>query len=69
MQNFKSLASRKVNRLYRTKGSIWQRNYYEEIIRDERAYENIRRYIMNNPLAWDDDEENLLNFKPIKESL
>lgn len=34
------------------KGSIWQRNYYESIIRTERAYRNISNYIINNPLKW-----------------
>ncbi|WP_321343448.1 transposase [uncultured Draconibacterium sp.] len=33
-------------------GSIWQRNYYESIIRTERAYRNISNYIINNPLKW-----------------
>jgi putative transposase len=31
---------------------LWLRNYYEHLIRDERALENIRRYIFNNPIAW-----------------
>ena len=44
---------------------VWQRNYHEEIIRNEKAYENIRRYIVENPLSWDEDEENPLKFKPI----
>jgi hypothetical protein len=43
---------------------LWQRNYHEEIIRNEKAYENIRWYIMENPLSWDEDEENPLKFKP-----
>ncbi|MCO5259987.1 MAG: hypothetical protein M9916_07580 [Crocinitomicaceae bacterium] len=32
---------------------IWQRNYYEHIIRDEKAYQNISNYIINNPKKWD----------------
>lgn len=36
-------------------GSIWQRNYYENIIRSERAYRNISNYIINNPLKWNSD--------------
>jgi REP element-mobilizing transposase RayT len=44
---------------------LWQGNYYEEIIRNEKAYENIRRYILENPLNWDEDEENLINKSPI----
>lgn len=38
------------------KKSIWQRNYYEHIIKDERAYRNISNYIINNPLKWDEDK-------------
>ncbi len=34
---------------------IWHRNYHEHIIRDERAYKNIREYIIDNPLRWDED--------------
>ncbi len=36
-------------------GSIWQRNYYENIIRNEQALINISRYIINNPKKWDKD--------------
>ena len=32
---------------------IWQRNYYDIIVRDARALDNIRRYIRNNPTHWD----------------
>ena len=34
---------------------IWQRNYYEHIIRDDVDYNRIATYIINNPLTWDDD--------------
>jgi len=34
----------------------WQRNYYEHIIRDERAYKNISQYIVNNPRNWQKDK-------------
>jgi putative transposase len=61
IQNFKSVATRRVNSLTRNKGTIWQRDYYEEIIRDEKAYENLRRYILENPLKWNEDEENPFN--------
>ncbi|HEY9851865.1 MAG TPA: transposase [Leptolyngbyaceae cyanobacterium] len=65
LQNFKSVSTRRVNRFTRNSGTIWQRNYYEEIIRNEQAYNNIRRYIIENPLNWENDEENLTKFKPI----
>lgn len=35
---------------------IWQRNYYEHIIKDERAYRNISNYILTNPERWDEDK-------------
>lgn len=35
---------------------IWQRNYYEHIIRNEKSYQNISNYIMNNPQKWLDDK-------------
>lgn len=34
---------------------VWQRNYYDSIIRDERSLERIRSYIVNNPAHWLDD--------------
>lgn len=37
-------------------GKLWQRNYYEHIIRDERANENISNYIINNPAKWEEDK-------------
>tara|TARA_R110002050_G_scaffold300722_2_gene471981 strand:+ start:124403 stop:125110 length:708 start_codon:yes stop_codon:yes gene_type:complete len=36
--------------------SIWQRDYYEIIIRDSRAYNNISNYIINNPKKWAEDK-------------
>ncbi|RDC57138.1 hypothetical protein DU508_08080 [Pedobacter chinensis] len=35
---------------------LWQRNYYEHIIRDEKSYHNISQYIQNNPLNWGKDK-------------
>lgn len=37
---------------------IWQRNYYEHIIRDEKDFDKIVWYIENNPLIWDRDKNN-----------
>ena len=39
-------------------GKLWQRNYYEHIIRDENDMARIREYIANNPAQWDTDREN-----------
>ncbi len=38
--------------------NIWQRNYYEHILRDQADYERIAGYIIANPTNWDDDDEN-----------
>ncbi len=35
---------------------LWQRNYYEHIIRDEKSYYQISEYIQTNPLKWQDDK-------------
>ncbi|HUH28031.1 transposase [Gelidibacter sp.] len=38
------------------KEKLWQRNYYEHIIRDEKSYQNISEYIINNPAKWAEDK-------------
>ena len=40
---------------------LWQRNYYERIIRNEQEMDAIWRYIEANPTNWTDDEENPQN--------
>jgi putative transposase len=51
--NFKSVAARRINRLRHTPGMpVWQRNYYEHIVRNERALKAIRQYIVDNPDRW-----------------
>jgi putative transposase len=35
---------------------LWQRNYYEHIIRNEQSYQRISEYIINNPAKWTDDK-------------
>ncbi len=57
--NFKSVVTRRVNRMRKTSGvRVWQRNYYERIIRNERELNTIRRYIHDNPAHWCNDTEN-----------
>jgi putative transposase len=45
---------------------IWQRNYFEHIIRNQEDHNRIREYIQNNPLQWELDEENPTNYKKKK---
>jgi REP-associated tyrosine transposase len=40
------------------RGRLWQRNYHDHIVRDDRDLERIRKYIEGNPSKWHDDEEN-----------
>jgi REP element-mobilizing transposase RayT len=66
-QNYKSVSTRQINRMNKAKGNvIWQRNYYEHIIRNEEALNNIREYIVNNPINWVKDQENPANFQTMQ---
>lgn len=56
---FKMNSAKYVNRLRGVIGiSLWQRNYYEHIVRNESELSRIREYIQNNSLKWDLDREN-----------
>lgn len=56
---FKSVTTRRINILRGTPGAVvWQRNYYEHIIRTERALDAIRAYIQMNPQRWEQDSLN-----------
>ncbi|MGF1513455.1 MAG: transposase [Elainellaceae cyanobacterium] len=53
IRGFKTFSTRRINQIRQTPGiSVWQRNFYEHIIRDEIAMQNIRRYIQANPASW-----------------
>ena len=56
---FKSISAIGVNRLLSRSGqSLWQRSYYEHVIRTEESLSRIREYIATNPLRWQLDREN-----------
>jgi putative transposase len=56
VQNFKSITTRRINQIQNNTGrTLWQRNYYERIIRDNTALQNIQDYIRNNPQSWQQD--------------
>lgn len=38
--------------------TVWQRNYYEYILRDDEYANRIYRYIQDNPRLWSEDREN-----------
>ena len=56
---FKSISTIKVNRLLGRRGvPLWQRSYYEHIVRTGEDLRKIQRYILENPLMWWLDPEN-----------
>ena len=61
---FKSLVTKRINRLRNTPGvPVWQRNYYEHIIRNEKELNEIRDYIIHNPTNWNKDKYNPKNLE------
>jgi len=61
---FKMNTAKRINTILDTSGlSVWQRDYFERIIRDEREFNTICRYIHDNPLEWELDRENPRNPK------
>lgn len=55
VRGYKSAVTKQLNAL-NIGCSVWQRNYYEHIIRDEQSYKRISEYIINNPKKWSEDK-------------
>ena len=56
---FKTVSTKRLNLARRTPGRpIWQRNYYERVIRDDEELAGVREYIVNNPTQWELDKYN-----------
>ena len=57
---YKSLVFNGCLEIYKSKnermGKLWQRDYYEHIIRNDQSYQTISAYIINNPSKWGDDK-------------
>ncbi|WP_354636227.1 transposase [Planktothricoides raciborskii] len=54
---FKSATTKKINIIRNTpKTPVWQRNYYDHIIRNDESLERIREYVQNNHLSWENDQ-------------
>ena len=65
VRSFKSAVTQRINAARRhgtaccaPTSPVWQRNYYEHVIRNEESLHRLREYIQNNPARWADDEEN-----------
>jgi putative transposase len=59
ISQFKATTTKRINNLRNTPGTpLWQRDYYERIIRNDKELNRIREYIQYNPQNWEIDEEN-----------
>ena len=59
VRGFKTYSGRRVNECRGKGGALWQRGYYEHVIRNEKGLGRIRGYIANNPARWADDPDNI----------
>ena len=56
---FKTVSTKRINEMRGTPGlPVWQRNYYEHVIRNEGELNRVRQYIVDNPARWEQDPEN-----------
>ena len=59
VRGYKSAVTKQINILdsgnYNQSSIVWQRSYHEHIIRDEKSYQHISNYIINNPRKWGED--------------
>ena len=61
---YKSAVTYAINKMGNSRGAVvWQRNYYEHVIRNEKELDLITKYIDYNPMNWQLDRENSENIK------
>jgi len=60
---FKAACTSLITGLPDSPGSLWQRNYYEHVVRSEKSLNAIREYIEANPFHWEEDPDNLEAFR------
>ncbi len=72
VRSYKSAVAYRINLMRGVKAApVWQRNYYEHVIRNDRELELITKYIDYNPLNWQLDRDNLKNIRslPVPEKI
>jgi REP element-mobilizing transposase RayT len=58
----KTFSARRINEIRKTPGThVWQRNYYEHIVRNESALHQIRKYIAENPMNWQVNNDDIFS--------
>ena len=56
---FKTISTKKINQTRATQSAkLWQRNYYEHVIRNDEELNRVREYISHNPLKWELSRDN-----------
>ncbi len=63
IQQFKRACSIDTKNKFKNKLLLWQRSYYERIIRNEKELYQIRKYIIQNPLKWEIENDSLENLE------
>ena len=58
VRSFKSAVTKKTHAELHWQPDIWQRNYFERVLRDAKEIANAHRYIAENPMMWSLDQEN-----------
>lgn len=61
ISQYKSSVTREIRKQFDNFHFGWQKSFYDNIIRDAKSLNNIRQYIINNPLRWNLDKNNLQN--------
>jgi putative transposase len=60
VRSFKSAVTKQINTIRNANRlPLWQRNYFERVLRDEESVARVQRYIRENPLQWTSDNENI----------
>ncbi len=50
MHSIKRFTARELNKLFKREGQFWQHESYDRVVRNQKEFENIIRYILNNPV-------------------
>jgi len=65
---FKTVSTKRINGIRSTPGlPVWQRNYYERVIRNDEELNRVRQYMVDNPAHWEEDRENPNNVGAVRE--
>ncbi|MBF0388097.1 MAG: transposase [Candidatus Omnitrophica bacterium] len=57
LRQFKTFSARRVNQIRNSTGvPLWQRDFFEQIIRNDADLRRVREYIVNNPILWESDD-------------